>query len=77
MFKKFKDIGQAWITAANPSQEEKEKAEDRLSKCNDCEFKRQNTTLIDFYYCELCNCPLDKKIFAQDKESCPEKKWTI
>jgi hypothetical protein len=75
MFKKFKEISQAWIKAANPTFEEKKIAESRASICNGCEFRKQNTTLVDFYYCGVCLCPLDKKIFALDKESCPEKKW--
>ena len=45
------------------------------SICNGCEHRKQNTTLIDFYYCDLCGCPLNKKIFAQDKNSCPKSKW--
>jgi len=75
MLKKFKEIATAWIIASNPSPEQQETAEYRASVCNNCEHRKQNTTLIDFYYCSLCGCPLDKKIFALDKESCPEKKW--
>jgi hypothetical protein len=75
MLKKFKEIANAWITAANPSPEALEKAEHRAEICNGCEHRKQNTTLIDFYYCNLCGCPLNKKIFAEDKESCPENKW--
>ena len=75
MIKKFKEIAQAWITAANPTAEEKFTAAYRASICNGCKHRKQNTTLIDFYYCDLCGCPLNKKIFAQDKTSCPEGKW--
>jgi hypothetical protein len=75
MIKKFKEIANAWITAANPTPEEKFIAAHRASICNGCEHRKQNTTLIDFYYCDLCGCPLNKKIFAQDKNSCPKSKW--
>lgn len=75
MFKKFKEIATAWVTAANPSSEDLKKAKHRIEICNSCENRKQNTTLIDFYYCGLCGCPLDKKIFAPDKNSCPENKW--
>jgi hypothetical protein len=76
MLKKFTEIASAWITAANPSNEEKRIAEIRAAICNSCEHRKENTTIIDFYYCDLCGCPLNKKIFAQDKTSCPENKWT-
>jgi len=75
MLKKFKTIAKAWIAAANPTPEEKATAEYRASVCNSCEYRKKNTTLVDFYYCSLCGCPLDKKIFALDKEECPKQKW--
>ncbi len=78
MFKKFKTIASAWIEAENPSPESKALAERRAAVCNGCEFRKKNTTLIDFYYCGLCGCPLSKKIFSPvDPETnpCPEKKW--
>lgn len=75
MFKKFKEIATAWVVAADPSPEQKATAEYRISVCNSCEHRKQNTTLVDFYYCGLCGCPLNKKIFAQEKDSCPESKW--
>lgn len=78
MLKKFETIAKAWITAANPNEEEKQLAEERISVCNSCEHRKENTTLIDFYYCELCGCPLNKKIFSPinlEVNPCPEKKW--
>jgi hypothetical protein len=74
MFKKFKEIATAWIVAANPTPEQKLIAEHRISTCNGCENRKQNV-LLDIYYCKLCGCPLNKKIFAPDKASCPENKW--
>ena len=75
MFSKFKEIAQAWITAANPTPEEEFLAAYRASICNGCENRKQNTTVINVYYCKLCGCPLNKKIFAKDKNSCPANKW--
>jgi hypothetical protein len=75
MFKKFKEIATAWIVAANPTPEQKSIAESRITICNACEHRRQNTALVDFHYCGLCGCPLSKKIFAPDKTSCPKNKW--
>lgn len=75
MIKKFKEIAQAWIIAANPTPEQKFTAAYRASICNGCEYRKKNETLIDFYYCSKCGCPLEKKIFAPDKSSCPENKW--
>lgn len=75
MINKFKEIALAWIAAANPTEEQKAIAEYRASICNVCEHRKQNTTLVDFYYCGICRCPLNKKIFAQTKDSCPENKW--
>jgi hypothetical protein len=75
MFKKFKEIATAWVAAADPTPEQKIIAEYRASVCNTCEYRKQNTALVDFYYCKLCGCPLNKKIFAPDKTSCPKNKW--
>ena len=75
MFKKFKEIANAWIAAANPTPEQQAIAEHRAIICNGCEHRKKNTTLIDFYYCDVCGCPLDKKIFAEDKNECPENYW--
>jgi len=77
MFKKFKEIATAWVVAANPSPEQKAIAEYRISICNGCEHRKQNTTLVDFYYGGLCGCPLSRKIFSQEPgpEPCTENKW--
>jgi hypothetical protein len=78
MFKKFKEITSAWITAANPTPKEKKLAETRAAVCNGCEFRKKNTAVIDFYYCGLCGCPLEKKIFSpinKKTNPCPESKW--
>ena len=73
MLEKFKEIAKAWIVSFNPTPEQKEKAESRIEICNSCEHRRKNVT--GFYYCGLCGCPLNKKIFTELKSSCPKNKW--
>jgi uncharacterized paraquat-inducible protein A len=75
---KLVEIAKAWITAANPTDEQKEIAEKRISICNECEFSRYNKAL-DFYYCGECGCPLSKKIFTPipGPEACPKAKWIV
>jgi len=75
---KLVEIAKAWITAANPSDEDKEKAEKRIAICNKCEYSRHNEA-IDFHYCGECGCPLKKKIFSPlpGNEACPKKFWTV
>jgi len=81
MFKKFKEIASAWIEASNPTPESQALAEKRIATCNGCSFRKKNTTVVDFYYCGACGCPLNKKIFSTptgikfDKNLCPKQKW--
>jgi hypothetical protein len=78
MLRKFKEIASAWIIAANPTLEEKELAEKRLNVCNGCEYRQENENIIEFYYCGICLCPLNKKIFSlknPEVNPCPANKW--
>jgi len=68
------DIAKAWITAANPTDEEREKANLRLEACNNCELLAYNERL-KFHYCSECGCPTKGKIFDQNINACPLKKW--
>lgn len=73
---KLVEIAKAWITAANPSEMEKAKAEQRIQVCQACPSQRINESL-NYHYCGECGCPLDKKIFSPlpGKDACPLKKW--
>ena len=73
---KIVEIAKAWIAAANPSLEQKEKAEHRISICNECPHKTYVQTL-NIFTCGLCGCPLQKKIFSPKpgQEACPDKRW--
>jgi hypothetical protein len=71
---KAEEILRAWFTSINPTDEQYQKAINRLSKCTECEHRNQ--TIIDYFdYCDLCGCPLRKKIFTPKEEGCPLKKW--
>lgn len=72
----FKTIIQAWITAANPTEEQRHIAESRLEICDACEKKTQwkKTSL---YYCSECGCIIQKKIFSPIGNHCPLLKWRI
>ncbi len=75
---KLLEIASSWISAANPTPEEKEKAEKRISICDSCEENRVSEVL-QYHYCGKCGCPLKKKIFSPlpGKEACPLEKWEI
>ncbi len=73
---KLMEIASSWIAAVNPTEEQKELAEKRLSVCYDCEYKRHNK-LTGLHYCGVCGCPLAAKIFSPlpGKKACPKEKW--
>ena len=72
---KLSEIFQAWVSAANPTPEQKLLAEYRTSICDGCEHKTPNKT-FDTYTCGLCGCPLSKKVFSPNgPKACPGNKW--
>ena len=73
---KLLEIATAWITAANPTEEEKERAESRVAVCSGCE-ENKLSEILEYHYCGKCGCPLSKKIFSPlpGKEACPLEKW--
>jgi hypothetical protein len=69
-----KEIVKAWITAANPSPEQVTLAEKRYEICSKCElFAIRNITKDE--YCKSCGCPINKKIFSNEFDACPEHNW--
>lgn len=69
------EISKSWITSFNPSPEQKEIAEYRISECNKCPNKKQ-LPIINSYICGLCSCPLDGKIFSSKQPPpCPDSRW--
>ena len=73
---KLVEIAKAWIAAANPTPEQKEIANHRISICDSCPNKLYQKH-IDAHVCGLCGCPLSKKIFSPipGEEVCPDKRW--
>lgn len=69
----FSDIIKAWAVSFNPTEEQKELADLRYNVCLSCDQKK---TLLGIEKCNVCGCPLSKKIFTQKKaETCPLNKW--
>lgn len=73
VMKKLLEIAEAWITAFNPTEEEKHKALNRSKICDGCDKKDYNN-ILRLYYCKECGCPLSKKIYSSEN-TCPLKKW--
>ena len=75
---KLVEIAKAWIAAANPTPEQKQIADHRISICNDCPNKSYQKHL-DIYVCGLCGCPLSRKIFSplSGDQACPDKKCKL
>ena len=73
---KLVEIAKSWIIAANPTPEQQEIAEYRVSICEKCPHKQYHSN-IDIFTCELCGCPLNKKVYSSlpGPESCPDKRW--
>lgn len=70
---KVQEIVGAWITSFNPTEEQKELAENRYSICFDCDKRKKK---LGVEYCSECGCPLSKKIFTQKpNDTCPLGKW--
>jgi hypothetical protein len=68
----FIEIAKSWIISINPSEDDIKKSNDRISICNSCEHRK------DFliYYCDICSCPLQKKIYSKEN-TCPLGKWNF
>lgn len=73
---KLVEIAKAWIAAANPTAEQQQLAEYRISICDKCPHKSYQKHL-DIFTCGLCGCPLNKKIFSPlpGKQACPNQRW--
>jgi hypothetical protein len=73
---KLVEIAKAWMAAANPTPEQQQIADYRISVCDGCPHKKQ-IAQFNTYVCGLCGCPLEKKIFSPKPglEACPDKRW--
>jgi len=68
-------IADAWITAKNPTPEQKDLAEARWNICIQCSEFREERDVTGDPYCNDCGCPLKKKIFTKQFNECPLGKW--
>jgi hypothetical protein len=72
----FKQIIEAWIIAGQPTEAQQELAEKRGKICDECPSKKiLFEKLKSGAYCSECGCPIAKKIFTNDLNPCPLKKW--
>jgi hypothetical protein len=72
---KIVTIADAWLTARNPTPEQKELSEARWNICVQCDEYRENNKDKGTPFCNTCGCPLNKKIFTNKFNECPLKKW--
>lgn len=72
----FKQIINAWVTSFNPSERQKELAEKRGRICDDCPSKKNIFSNKEWSaICNECGCPIGKKIFTDEFNPCPLRKW--
>lgn len=67
---KISTIIEAWIISNNPSDRQKELSKKRIKVCSDCESLNHFLKI-----CGECGCPISKKIFTNEENPCPLKKW--
>jgi uncharacterized paraquat-inducible protein A len=72
---KIVTIADAWVIAKNPTTEQKTLAEARWNVCFQCTEFREKRPITGEPYCFECKCPLQKKIFTNKFNECPQKKW--
>ena len=76
MIAKIKEIVTAWAIAVNPTEEQKEVAEQRLQTCMGCESWAKSAVGIE--YCSICGCLTKAKVFSpKGIQACPLNKWTV
>ena len=73
---KLVEIAKAWIAAANPTPEQQQIADYRISVCDVCPYKK-HISQANTYVCGKCGCPLSKKIFSPlpGEQACPNQHW--
>jgi hypothetical protein len=72
----FKKIYNAWLTSYFPNETQKLLAEKRNEICESCPSRKILTDISKLgVICGECGCPITKKIFSNDFNDCPLKKW--
>jgi hypothetical protein len=77
MFNKVKEIAEAWIIAASPTDKQLKLAADRYEICKTCSNLETalERTKLEYLKCSMCGCPISKKIFTATYSACPDNKW--
>jgi len=74
----LKTISKAWFDSWFGSEEQKQLADKRMQICNECPNLRsfEHEIIRGFpSLCQICGCPIKKKIFTPEFNGCPEQKW--
>lgn len=72
----YKEIFESWKTSFNPTETQEELAQKRLNVCLGCDFRKELLQGIKWSaYCGDCGCPINKKIFSKNFNTCTQKKW--
>jgi len=69
----FREIIKAWTISFNPTDEQRNLAEQRGKICDECPSKLPMAGIMPI--CKECGCPIGKKIFTDSYNPCPLKKW--
>lgn len=70
------EIGKAWITSIFPTIQQSKLARDRAAICETCPSKKIITKKLKLgIICVDCGCPIEKKVFSDKFNPCPQKKW--
>lgn len=74
----FTEILSSWIKSFNPTDSEKELAEERVKICMVCEFRKEIIHNKEWSaLCGRCGCPISTKIFTNQYGTCPLGKWNF
>jgi len=72
----YKEIFEAWKASFKPTSEQEELAQKRLGVCLSCDYRKEVLKGLKWSaYCGDCGCPLNKKVFSKNFNSCTQKKW--
>jgi hypothetical protein len=75
---KISEIIGSWIVSFDPTEEQKELAEQRYEICLGCENYGKKRPVTGDEYCKKCLCPIQKKVYTQKKnDTCPLNKWDL
>jgi ribosomal protein L37E len=68
----IKKVWKAWVTSYRPTQQQSNLAVKRVLICNRCPSMAK---YLNIDICSECGCPISKKVFTNEYNACPLKKW--